>query len=64
MSDTKQQASWHASPPEVVGQQLASDSSGLSSEEAARRLRYGPNRLALPRRRARCCGSPCSSIIC
>src|SRR5690606_23327410 len=51
MSDTKQQASWHASPPEVVGQQLASDSSGLSSEEAARRLeRYGPNRLAPPRR--------------
>lgn len=52
MSDTKQQASWHASTPEVVGQQLASDSSGLSSEEAARRLeRYGPNRLAPPRRR-------------
>src|SRR5690606_32921301 len=39
-------------PPEVVGRQLASDSSGLSSEEAARRLeRYGPNRLAPPRRR-------------
>src|SRR5690606_21230831 len=52
MSDTKQQASWYASPPEVVGQQLASDSSGLSSEEAARRLeRYGPNRLAPPPRR-------------
>src|SRR5690554_8045008 len=52
MSDTKQQALWHASTPEVVGQQLASDSSGLSSEEAARRLeRYGPNRLAPPRRR-------------
>ena len=52
MSDTKQQASWHASPPEVVGQQLASDSSGLSSEEAARRLeRYGPNSLAPPQRR-------------
>src|SRR5690606_10983585 len=52
MSDTTQQASWHASSSETVGQQLASDSSGLSSEEAARRLeRYGPNRLAPPRRR-------------
>ena len=46
-SITQPETNWHALPPEQIIRQLATPiESGLSSEEAARRLQsYGPNQL-------------------
>jgi magnesium-transporting ATPase (P-type) len=43
---------WHSLPAQEALHELGADASGLSPDEAARRLeQYGPNRLTPPRRR-------------
>src|SRR5690554_1070133 len=54
MSERLQNAppAWHTLSPEQVEQRLETERAGLSEAEAQRRLeRYGPNRLAPPKRR-------------
>ena len=46
------QPAWHALPAADVLGQVESNDSGLTAEEAGRRLeKFGPNRLPAPRRR-------------
>jgi magnesium-transporting ATPase (P-type) len=53
MNEPVQPAPWHALNADVVIERLGTRRAGLDAEEAAERLaRFGPNRLAPPRRRS------------